>query len=77
MKLRPLPTHVSKLLLELNATPRLIAHLTLVHDVAHELISKIDVAWPDLKFDKTAVLIGAATHDIGKALRFDLERHAL
>jgi len=54
---------------QLQAPSRLIAHLTLVHDVAHTLVSKVDGEWPNLQYDRTAVLIGAATHDIGKALK--------
>jgi putative nucleotidyltransferase with HDIG domain len=71
MKLRPLPSKVDGLLQQLQAPPRLIAHLTLVHDVAHTLIAKVDAAWPNLEYDRTAVLIGAATHDIGKAIKLE------
>jgi HD superfamily phosphodiesterase len=39
-----------------------------VHDVAAELASGIAVAFPDVVFDSDAVLLGAATHDIGKAV---------
>jgi putative nucleotidyltransferase with HDIG domain len=69
MNLIPLPSKVHELLQQLQAPPRLIAHLTLVHDVAAKLIFQIDGAWPNLKYDRTAVLIGAATHDIGKAIK--------
>ncbi|HEY9680458.1 MAG TPA: HDIG domain-containing metalloprotein [Oculatellaceae cyanobacterium] len=69
MKLRPLPSKVDELLQQLKAPPRLIAHLTLVHDVAHKLVSAIDGEWPNLEYDRTAVFIGAATHDIGKAIK--------
>ena len=69
MQLRPLPAKVDDLLQQLKAPPRLIAHLTLVHDVAHKLVSEVDRAWPNLDYDRTAVLIGAATHDIGKAVK--------
>lgn len=69
MKLASLPLKVRELLQQLQAPPRLIAHLTLVHDVAHKMVSAIDAAWPNLEYDRTAVLIGAATHDIGKAIK--------
>ncbi|ACU71404.1 metal dependent phophohydrolase [Catenulispora acidiphila DSM 44928] len=64
--LRPLPPRAMELLEEVAAPPRLIAHLRAVHDVAAEL-----VAWAakrGLSVDADAVLFGAATHDIGKAL---------
>jgi hypothetical protein len=51
-----------------NAPPRLVAHLTLVHNVAGQIADTIDKTWPDLQFDQRAVCIGAATHDIGKAI---------
>jgi hypothetical protein len=62
-----LPPQVLELLKSSMAPKRLVAHLTLVHDVAAKLISKIVNEYPDLHFDKQAVLFGAATHDIGKA----------
>jgi putative nucleotidyltransferase with HDIG domain len=64
----PLPQDVHDLLAELEAPPRLIAHLTLVHQVALELTHVIDRTWPDIPFDRQAVLRGAAIHDIGKVI---------
>ena len=49
-----------------GAPPRLVAHLTLVHDVARKLLSKLKKAFPGFKADEAAILFGAATHDIGK-----------
>lgn len=66
--LRLLPEPVSALLRELAAPPRLAAHLRLVHDVACELADWLAEFSPDLPFDREAVLFGAATHDIGKAV---------
>lgn len=66
--MRSLPKQVELLLISVNAPPRLIAHLTLVHDVAVQLIEKIKVAFPNLSFDAESVYFGAATHDIGKSL---------
>lgn len=66
--LRPLPASVSALLRTLAAPPRLAAHLRLVHDVAYELADWLAGYCPDLAFDRDAVLFGAATHDIGKAV---------
>lgn len=63
-----LPEQVEKLCKTVNAPPRLIAHLTLVHDVAIQLIEAIKIKFPNLSFDEKSVLFGAATHDIGKAL---------
>ncbi|APU38893.1 MULTISPECIES: HD domain-containing protein [unclassified Streptomyces] len=65
---RPLPPAVSALLRTLAAPPRLAAHLRLVHDVAHELADGLAVHCPGLRFDREAVLFGAATHDVGKAV---------
>ena len=64
--LRPLPPRAVNVLREVGASPRLVAHLRAVHDVAAQL-----VAWAaerGLPVDTEAVLFGAATHDIGKAL---------
>ncbi|WP_407703862.1 HD domain-containing protein [Streptomyces smaragdinus] len=66
--LRPLPPGVPELLLELPASPRLAAHLRLVHDVAATLTDWLAREYPALDVDREAVLFGAATHDIGKAL---------
>ena len=68
MYLAPLPAQVVRLLEALHAPPRLVAHLRLVHDVAKTIISRIDQAWSNLVYDRRAVLMGAATHDIGKII---------
>nr|WP_329183811.1 HD domain-containing protein [Actinacidiphila glaucinigra] len=65
---RPLPPEVERLLRDVGAPPRLAAHLRLVHDVACELVEWVRQYSPDLVVDREAVLFGAATHDIGKAL---------
>jgi hypothetical protein len=65
---RDLPADVRQMLEMLNAPPRLVAHLTLVHDVAAELIQALRTRWPDLPVNYDAVLFGAAIHDIGKVL---------
>ncbi|TDD69764.1 HDIG domain-containing protein [Actinomadura darangshiensis] len=54
--------------MELDAPPRLAAHLRAVHDVAAELVAWCGERHPSLAVDAEAVLFGAATHDIGKAL---------
>jgi hypothetical protein len=64
--LRPLPATAAELLLAVEAPPRLGAHLRAVHDVAWSLTDALGRRRPDLRFDTTAVLFGAATHDIGK-----------
>src|SRR5947209_6757947 len=66
--LRPLPRDVVELCAAVGARPRLIAHLTLVHDVACEIVARLEVAFPGLAIDSAEVLLGAATHDIGKAV---------
>ena len=62
-----LPDLVIDLLRRTKAPARLVAHLTLVHDVATKLTWNIKRKYPDLQFDEQAVLFGAATHDIGKS----------
>jgi hypothetical protein len=67
--LRELPAEVNDLLRNLQAPPRLAAHLRAVHDVAHELTTWL-ATYP-LRFDREAVLYGAATHDIGKIIHIE------
>ena len=68
MQLRDLPDDAKQILVKLKAPPRLIAHLTLVHDAAFEILDSLQLRWPDLKIDRDAVLFGASTHDAGKCL---------
>ncbi|HMA36486.1 MAG TPA: HD domain-containing protein [Chloroflexia bacterium] len=65
-QVRPLPEDVQQLLHTLQAPPRLVAHLTLVHDVAGQLCTAWPRYWPQVAVDQEAVLLGAATHDAGK-----------
>ncbi|MET8148104.1 HD domain-containing protein [Actinoplanes sp. NPDC049668] len=69
--LRPLPGPAAELLRALAAPPRLGAHLRIVHDVAWSLTDALGRSRPDLDFDTTAVLFGAATHDIGKVVHVE------
>jgi putative nucleotidyltransferase with HDIG domain len=64
----PLPEAAQRLLRELDASPRLIAHLTVVHDMARALAQAFDSAWPALPYDRNVVFLGAALHDIGKVV---------
>ncbi|KUM91683.1 phosphohydrolase [Streptomyces cellostaticus] len=66
--LRPLPERAAVLLGRVDAPPRLVAHLRAVHDVAARLVEWVQRRCPGLEFDAEAVLFGAATHDIGKAV---------
>lgn len=66
--MRPLPPVVVEVLRDLDASPRLLAHLLVVHDVAAQLVEAVHRAWPRLRFDATELLVGAAAHDVGKAL---------
>ncbi|MFJ5269887.1 HD domain-containing protein [Streptomyces sp. NPDC088358] len=66
--LLPLPDRVAELLAELGSPPRLAAHLRAVHDVAHQLADWVGLTHPAVLFDREAVLFGAATHDVGKAV---------
>lgn len=50
-----------------NTMPaRLLAHLTIVHQVANIILDWLDKTYPSLIIDKEAVRFGAITHDIGK-----------
>lgn len=66
--LKRLPDDVIALLQDMPVAPRLAAHLRLVHDVAAQLTAILQQRHPALTFDRTAVLYGAATHDIGKVV---------
>lgn len=66
--LRRLPDQAADLLRQLDAPPRLAAHLRAVHDVAHRLLDWMGEEYPELAIDRAAVLFGAATHDIGKII---------
>lgn len=63
---RQLPDEVAHLLDTVGTPQRLIAHLTLVHDVACALIAQMGMSWPELDYERQAVALGAAVHDIGK-----------
>ncbi len=69
--LRPLPDSVARLLRDLDAPPRLAAHLRAVHHVAFQIADWLSRNYPALRFDREAVLFGAATHDIGKTTHVD------
>ncbi|MFC4080735.1 HD domain-containing protein [Amycolatopsis samaneae] len=64
--LRPLPARAARLLEQLQAPPRLAAHLRAVHEVACQLTEWFQRHYPDLELDRAAVAFGAAIHDIGK-----------
>jgi putative nucleotidyltransferase with HDIG domain len=66
--LRPLPAEAVAPLEDLQAPPRLVAHLRAVHDVACQLADWTSRHHPSAAFDREAALYGAATHDIGKVL---------
>lgn len=68
LSLCPLPEQVKAILQENSAPPRLVAHLTLVHDVAFKLVALLQDCFPQLVLDRDSVLFGAATHNIGKVL---------
>jgi hypothetical protein len=65
---RPLPEEARQLCNKLAAPALLVAHLTLVHDVACDLVGAIEANFAGLAFDRDAVLFGASTHDLGKVL---------
>lgn len=63
-----LPGAAEELLRELDAPPRLAAHLRAVHDAALDVLGWLRAQHPAVPVDHEAVLYGAATHDIGKCL---------
>ena len=68
MQFHELPLEARDILAKYAAPPRLVAHLTIVHDVALKLIRHLKTSWPMLEFDHQRVLFGAATYDIGKTI---------
>lgn len=68
MPFHDLPPEAQTILAKYAAPPRLIAHLIVVHDVAVQLIEYLAIAWPHLAYSQQDVLLGAATHDIGKVV---------
>ena len=62
----PLPPEVLELCERVEAQPELVEHLTLVHDCAVRLTRLFARAFPQIVFDREAVLYGAAIHDLGK-----------
>jgi hypothetical protein len=66
--MRALPKKVELLCKTVEAPPRLIAHLTLVHDVAVQLVEEIKLKYPNLQLHEESIFFGAGTHDIGKSL---------
>jgi putative nucleotidyltransferase with HDIG domain len=67
LRLAPLSEGVTTILGKERASPRLVAHLTLVQSTALALLARVKKAWPQLVVEGDAVVFGAATHDIGKA----------
>jgi hypothetical protein len=65
---RPLSPAAREMCQKLSAPPRLVAHLTIVHDVAAEIVDRLAEHFPTLVYDFNTVLFGAATHDLGKVL---------
>jgi HD superfamily phosphodiesterase len=65
---RQLPEETARLLRQVAAPPRLVAHLILVHDVAATLVERITEAFPEITFRKEEVLFGASIHDFGKVI---------
>ena len=63
---RCLPESAERLCTALQAPPRLVAHLTLVHDAAVEIVDGLHERFAKLQFDSEAVMIGSAIH--GKPL---------
>ena len=71
LRLRPLPDEAAALLFELDAPPRLAAHLRAVHDVAAQILEWMQSRYPAIAVDVATTLAGAALHDIGKVRHRD------
>lgn len=69
--LRRLPAAAVTVLLAIDPAPRLVAHLRAVHDVACQLMEWITERYPAVTLDGETVRLGAALHDVGKALHRD------
>jgi len=67
-ELQPLPPTAQDLCQQLNAPPRLVVHLQLVHEAARKIVVGLKKEFPGFAFDEPAILFGAATHDLGKTL---------
>jgi len=63
---RPLPEEVQRLCAKLDASSRLVAHLTLVHDVALELVAGLRTKFLNLELNSEEILFGSGSHDLGK-----------
>ncbi len=68
LELPPLPPAAQDLCRQLNAPPRLVVHLQLVHEAAGKIIDGLKKAFPGVILDERAIVFGAATHDLGKTL---------
>ena len=66
MELLDLSKEVAELLEILNSPERLKRHLSIVHTTAFDILTRLKVEWPNLKMNQELILLGAATHDIGK-----------
>ena len=64
---RELPDLAVRLCAKAGAPPRLLTHLTIVHDVAASICDSLHASFPKLVYDGDTVRMGAALHDIGKA----------
>lgn len=63
---RQLPPDILRLCVRLEAPPRLISHLRVVHDAAIDLKNGLHDLFPGLEFSSDEITFGAATHDLGK-----------
>lgn len=63
-----IPPEVAAWLRDLQAPPRLVRHLEVVHATARSLLDGLRAIWPGLLVDRELVLFGAAVHDLGKCL---------
>lgn len=67
MELIDLPNRVTELLQGLDTPESLRKHLQIVYSTASELLTQCKREWPTINLNEKLILIGAGTHDIGKA----------
>lgn len=65
------PPEALRIYERLSMSPRLLAHLVLVHDTACKLVERVKFAFPGVELDDDLVRFGAAIHDVGKTIHRD------
>jgi HD superfamily phosphodiesterase len=56
--------------------PRLLAHLTIVYEIAKDILAWIKESYPEIRVNQKEVLFGAIIHDIGKVIAIKEIHHS-